>query len=473
MTDKFSLLASIASDWWWQMDAELRFTFLSERFNEVFGLSPAHLIGKRRTDANRTDYGNPAWKSHLDDLANHRPFRDFETTFVDAKGVSRPVSLSGTPLFATDGTFEGYIGVGHDLTGLRRRETEASQQAANLESTLENIEQGVALFDGELRIVAYNRRLAEWLQIGADRDVRGMSYETIVRELAERGEYGSEDKEAAIATRMRLVQSRERFAGERRREDGRIVAVTFNPLPTGGGVMTYTDVTEARNREAQLTQSEENFRYLFQNSPLPKWVYSIETLKFLEVNQAAVSMYGYTREEFLGMTLKDIGPEEDPDPQSADDRLAASTQGRDDHRRRPVSQRHRLRWQIRATFGGHRHHGAQGCGTPDRAHLRDIAGPDSRHRQLRQVRSRESQCDSRAGLQAGRNGGPRWLGVHPSRRPRSCARRYACRTKRTGRREIPSPLFPQGRPPGPARLVGRVVGTGSPLLFHRSRHDRP
>jgi PAS domain S-box-containing protein len=311
MTDKFSLLAGIASDWWWEMDADLRFTVLSERFTEVFGVSPAHLIGKRRTDANRTDYGSPAWKSHLDDIANHRPFRDFETTFVDAKGASRPVSLSGTPLFDATGVFTGYIGVGHDLTELRRREKEASEQAANLESILENIEQGVVLFDSELRIVAYNRRLSEWLQFDVERDVRGVPYEAIVREFAERGEYAPEDKDAAIATRMRLVQSRERFAGERRREDGRIVAVTFNPLAAGGGVMTYTDVTEARNREARLARSEENFRYLFQNSPLPKWVYSIETLQFLEVNQAAISTYGYSREEFLAMTLKDIRPEED------------------------------------------------------------------------------------------------------------------------------------------------------------------
>jgi PAS domain S-box-containing protein len=311
MTDKFLLLAGVASDWWWEMDAELRFTFFSERFTEVFGLSPAHLIGKRRTDANRTDYGDPVWKSHLDDLANRRPFRDFETTFVDAKGVSRPVSLSGTPLFDAAGAFTGYIGVGHDLTELRRREKEASEQAANLESILENIEQGIVLFDCETRIVAYNRRLAEWLQFDAGRDVRGVSYEAIVRELAERGEYGAEDKETAIATRMRLALSRERFAGERRRADGRIVSVTFNPLPAGGGVMTYSDVTEAREREIQLRQSEENFRYLFQNSPLPKWVYSIETLRFLEVNQAAVSKYGYSREEFLSMTLKDIRPEED------------------------------------------------------------------------------------------------------------------------------------------------------------------
>jgi PAS domain S-box-containing protein len=293
------------------MDAELRFTYLSDRFTEIFGLPPSIAIGKRRTELGRTDYDNPTWQAHLEDIANHRPYRDFETTFVDANGVSRPVKISGTPLFAADGTFEGYIGVGHDLTELRRRETEASEQAANLESILENIEQGVVLLDKELKLVAYNRRLAQWLQLDDGRDAHGQSYEQIVRDLAERGEYEPEDKATAIAIRMRLIQSRERFVGERRRGDGRVISVAFNPLPEGGGVMTYSDVTEARDHQARLAQSEENFRYLFQKSPLPMWVYSIETLKFLEVNQAAISVYGYSRDEFLAMTLKDIRPPED------------------------------------------------------------------------------------------------------------------------------------------------------------------
>ncbi|MDP1963627.1 MAG: PAS domain S-box protein [Reyranella sp.] len=311
MTDKFSLLAGIASDWWWEMDADLRFTYFSDRFSEIFGLPASVALGKTRTEIGRTDYDNPAWRAHLEVIANHLPYRGFETTFVDADGVSRPVSISGTPLFAADGTFEGYIGVGHDLTELRRREREAAEQAATLNSILENIDQGVVLFDKELKIAAYNRRLGEWLQVDGSRDARGESYERIVRDLADRGEYAPEHKETAIATRLRLVRSRERFVGERRRGDGRIVAVTFNPLPEGGGVMTYSDVTEARMHAARLAESEENFRYLFRNSPLPMWVYQTETLKFLEVNDVALSKYGYTRDEFLAMTLKDVRPAED------------------------------------------------------------------------------------------------------------------------------------------------------------------
>ncbi|MDI1263610.1 MAG: PAS-domain containing protein [bacterium] len=257
MTERFSLLAGIASDWWWEMDADLRFTFLSERFTEIFGLPASVAVGKRREEIGRTDYDNPAGQAHLEDLAKRRPFRNFETTFVDVNGVPLPVMISGTPIFRPDGAFKGYIGVGHDLTELRRKDNEAAARATNLESILRSIDQGVVLLDADLRIVDYNPRLVEFLHLDANRIYRGELYEDITRELARRGEYAPEDEEAAVALRLRMVRSRERVQKERKRPDGRIVSVTFNPLPPGGGVMTYSDVTDARARQERQRESTE------------------------------------------------------------------------------------------------------------------------------------------------------------------------------------------------------------------------
>jgi PAS domain S-box-containing protein len=57
--------------------------------------------------------------------------------------------------------------------------------------------------------------------------------------------------------------------------------------------------------------SEERYRQLFESNPLPMWLYDLETLRFLSVNESAVQHYGYTREEFLAMTIKDIRNPED------------------------------------------------------------------------------------------------------------------------------------------------------------------
>lgn len=72
-----------------------------------------------------------------------------------------------------------------------------------------------------------------------------------------------------------------------------------------------TEEAERRLAEEALRDSEGRYRLLFERNPLPMWVYDVETLSFLAVNAAVVTRYGYSEEEFLSMTIKDIRPVED------------------------------------------------------------------------------------------------------------------------------------------------------------------
>ncbi|NJD89472.1 MAG: PAS domain S-box protein [Betaproteobacteria bacterium] len=71
---------------------------------------------------------------------------------------------------------------------------------------------------------------------------------------------------------------------------------------------THTDIDSRKLAEEGLRRSEARYRDLFESNPHPMWVYDLETLAFLAVNDAAVAHYGYSREEFLAMTIRDIRP---------------------------------------------------------------------------------------------------------------------------------------------------------------------
>lgn len=80
-------------------------------------------------------------------------------------------------------------------------------------------------------------------------------------------------------------------------------------------LLLYLLLSKAENQnritQTALEESEATYRLIFENNPLPMWIYDLETLAFLAVNNAAVDKYGYSREAFLKMTIRDIRPAED------------------------------------------------------------------------------------------------------------------------------------------------------------------
>jgi len=105
---------------------------------------------------------------------------------------------------------------------------------------------------------------------------------------------------------MRILDNRNKIV---------ILSVNNVPIYQDGTVVEIVsfgrDITERKRAEEQLERSEKQYRLLFENNPLPMWIYDLETLRFLAVNDIAILKYGYSREEFLSMTLKVIRPLED------------------------------------------------------------------------------------------------------------------------------------------------------------------
>ncbi len=100
------------------------------------------------------------------------------------------------------------------------------------------------------------------------------------------------------------------------RRDEREVPVesVLTPITLNGRAAVQViakDITERKTFEEELRRSEQLYRMMFESNPHPMWIYDTDSLRFLTVNDAAVHWYGYSREEFLSLTLRDIRPAED------------------------------------------------------------------------------------------------------------------------------------------------------------------
>ncbi|WP_209000863.1 PAS-domain containing protein [Labrenzia sp. DG1229] len=135
-----------------------------------------------------------------------------------------------------------------------------------MQAALDHINQGFTVFDSDLRLVAWNRGLSDMLDMPPEIIRRGSHLEAFIRVNAERGEYGPGDIEGKIGRRIERAKLFEPHYFERVRPNGQIIAVSGTPLPQGGFVTIYSDVTEERRRQEKLERTvEERTRALQQS----------------------------------------------------------------------------------------------------------------------------------------------------------------------------------------------------------------
>lgn len=126
-----------------------------------------------------------------------------------------------------------------------------------LQTALDQVRQGISVFDRDLRLICWNRQFRELLGLPAEFGQVGTPLDALIRFNAERGEYGSGPVSALIADRIdKLVVHQETFQ-ERLASTGTVLEVRTNPMPDGGIVTTYTDITERVMAEEALARANE------------------------------------------------------------------------------------------------------------------------------------------------------------------------------------------------------------------------
>jgi len=172
-----------------------------------------------------------------------------------------------------------------------------AEKNALLNTALNNMNHGLMMFDKNSRVILCNQRYLDLYRLTADAITPGLTLRDVLERRILAGTFAG-DPDAYCANVLGAVQRGETSRKITTTPHGRTVEVVGEPLANGGWVATHQDLTEERQRET-------SFRFLFEDNPLPMWVWEHASLRFLAVNNAALEKYGYSREQFLALTLRD------------------------------------------------------------------------------------------------------------------------------------------------------------------------
>lgn len=166
----------------------------------------------------------------------------------------------------------GIVSIHTDATALYNEKDAAADKARQLQIVLESIDQGISMYDGDLNCVVFNQAFLKIMGFPSDLSREGATYENMTRYNALKGEYGEVDIEEFVKQRVELAKKSLPHHFERPRTNGTIVEIRGNPVPSGGFVTTYTDITDRKaaeqavqKRDAALSEQVGRFNAALEN----------------------------------------------------------------------------------------------------------------------------------------------------------------------------------------------------------------
>jgi PAS domain S-box-containing protein len=242
------------------------------------------------------------------------PRLDCEFRYCMPDGTVRWARQHGIALRGPDGRARRMVGATGDITEIRQRAQELDRAKAEaaaahrdtartrevMKVMLDNMTHGVAMFDSSAKLAARNRQFEVMLDLPSYFFATEPRYSDLIRYLARRGEYGDVDVEELV-TRI-TANADAHYATERVRPDGTVLEIRHNPLPGGGFVSIYSDVTERRRSERRIQENEQRMRSILEGSPIGAAI-SVEDGRLLFCNSEFARQNGLSRDHLEGVDL--------------------------------------------------------------------------------------------------------------------------------------------------------------------------
>ena len=296
-------------------DLQGRISYVNDKFCAISQYSREELLGQDHRIINSgfhpkefmrdlwtTITHGKVWKGEIKNKAKDGSFYWVAATIV--------------PILDEQGKPLQYVAIRTDITECKRTEHALRASEAHLQTVVENLNEGVVVCDLHGALQHWNRAA---LKIHGFTDLE--DGRRLLTELVDTFELSTMDgtpipvEQWPLSRILRCENLRDLEVRVRNiKTDWQRVFSYSGTLVHDAedqpvlAIVTINDITERKEAEEALQRQEKQYRVLFETYPSPTWVYDAETLAFLAVNDAAVQQYGYSREELLAMTIRDIRP---------------------------------------------------------------------------------------------------------------------------------------------------------------------
>lgn len=293
-----------AGEYVWEVDAEGRYTFLTERVEPLLGRPASELLGRSLFEflpADEVDRVR-AWFSAV--AAAGESFRGFEYRTLAPAGQERWQLVSGEPIRGPDGRWMGFRGTALDITEQKRAEAALRESEEKHRLLLENLFEGVWMIDAEACTTYVNPRMAEMLGYTMAEMQGRHLFDFVGPSAIEAGAHNLERRRQGI---------REEHDFEFRHRDGHPVFTRLSTTPLydpqgqyAGALASVTDVTQRRQTEDALLRATAVLNGILESAS-EFAIAAIDTEhRVIHFNPAAERLFGYEASAVLGRTLDEI-----------------------------------------------------------------------------------------------------------------------------------------------------------------------
>ena len=209
----------------------------------------------------------------------------------------------------------GTVGVFTDVTEIKRREEElaaardkATEAQRRLVDAIESISEGFSLYDADDRLVIYNRRYRDMHGTGSiDVVKQGVSFEAILRNATASGEIPDAEGRVEAWIAERLARHRDpKGTHIQHRSDGRWIQINERKTDDGGTVATYTDITDVKQAEQAIQESEQRLRVIAEAAPMAVAIVTFDDGIIRYANQRFSEMFELEGSSALGLQAKNF-----------------------------------------------------------------------------------------------------------------------------------------------------------------------